>query len=290
MPGANNVPVAVVMISLNEAHNMQSVLDNLKGWAQEVFLVDSYSLDNTVDIALANGVHVVQRAFRGFGDQWNFAISQLPITAPWVMKLDPDERLTDELKNNIADAIAANAADGFSFSRRLWFMGRVLPIRQEIVRVWKRGLCHFTGVDVNEHPLVDGKVVHVPGDLEHHDSPDLHHWVEKQNRYSTVEAIARLNNNLAVPARFSGNALERRMWIKKHFDKIPCRFVAVFLYYYLFKGLFRAGWVGLTWSRLRAHVYWMRHIKYRELLLTGKHSMVTQSSAKGAPDPRVPQY
>ena len=50
-----------------------------------------------MDIALRHGVYVVQRKFDGFGDQWNFAL-QLPIAAPWTMKLDPDERLTDELK------------------------------------------------------------------------------------------------------------------------------------------------------------------------------------------------
>ena len=89
-PGS--APIAVVMISLNEGHNMAAVLDNLKGWAHEVFLVDSYSTDETLDIALAAGVHVVQRSFSGFGNQWNFALDQLPITAPWTMKLDPDER------------------------------------------------------------------------------------------------------------------------------------------------------------------------------------------------------
>ena len=82
-------PVAVVMISLNEANNMEAVLENLKGWAQEVFLVDSYSQDETVDIALRHGVQVVQRGFHGFGEQWNFALEQLPITAHWTMKLDP---------------------------------------------------------------------------------------------------------------------------------------------------------------------------------------------------------
>ena len=82
------------MIARNEAHNMEAVLDNIAGWAKEVFLVDSYSTDATVDIAVKHGVYVVQRRFRGFGDQWNFALSALPISAPWTMKLDPDERLT----------------------------------------------------------------------------------------------------------------------------------------------------------------------------------------------------
>lgn len=89
-------PVAVVMITFNEAHNLPAVLENLRGWAQEVFVVDSYSTDGSVDVALAHGATVVQRAFRDFGDQWNFAVGKLPVTAPWTMKLDPDERLTDD--------------------------------------------------------------------------------------------------------------------------------------------------------------------------------------------------
>ena len=64
---SGSVPVAVIMISLNEAHNMEAVLQNLRGWAQEIFLVDSYSTDGSVDIALRHGVNVVQRRFRGFG-------------------------------------------------------------------------------------------------------------------------------------------------------------------------------------------------------------------------------
>ena len=100
-----SVPIAVVMISLNEGHNLKDVCENLNGWAQEVFLVDSYSKDDTIDIALNYGINTVQRRFRGFGDQWNFALNELPIKSPWVMKLDPDERLTEELKDNISEMI-----------------------------------------------------------------------------------------------------------------------------------------------------------------------------------------
>ena len=86
-------------------HNLEAVLDNIQDWAEEVFIVDSYSSDETVDIALRRGVYVVQRAFQGFGDQWNFALEQLPIKSKWTMKLDPDERLSDELKTEIAGAL-----------------------------------------------------------------------------------------------------------------------------------------------------------------------------------------
>ena len=109
-----HVPLTIVMITLNEAHNLEAVLDNIQGWAEEVFIVDSYSSDETVDIALRRGVHIVQRAFQGFGDQWNFALEHLPISSKWTMKLDPDERLSDELKTEVADAILKDDCDGCS--------------------------------------------------------------------------------------------------------------------------------------------------------------------------------
>jgi len=176
-------PLAIIMITLNEGHNMNAVLDNIQNWAEEIFLVDSYSSDNTIDIALERGVHVVQRRFRGFGDQWNFALEKLPIKSPWTMKLDPDERLTDGLKSEIERVIAEDNGVGISVDRRLWFMGRPLPIHQSLLRVWKTGSCRFTDVLVNEHPAVTGPVLTVKGELEHFDSPNLHHWYTAQQKH-----------------------------------------------------------------------------------------------------------
>lgn len=284
------VPVAVVMISLNEGHNLDAVLDNLAGWAREVFLVDSYSTDQTVDIALRRGVHVVQRRFEGFGDQWNFALDSLPITSLWTMKLDPDERLSDGLKASIADGLARGEATGFEVCRRLWFMERRLPITQWIPRVWRTGRCRFTDVLVNEHPLIDGTVERLSGELEHHDSPDLHHWLDKQNRYSTAEAVTAYKDlGLAAAPRLLGSGLQRRMWLKKNLRRIPFRFGLLFLYHWLILGAWRAGWVGYAWARLRADVYRLREYKYREMKLTGR-TPVSPPRAHGAPDARVRQY
>lgn len=287
-PGA--APVAVVMITLNEAHNMEEVLDNLRGWAREVFVVDSYSRDATVDIALSRGVHVVQRKFRGFGDQWNFALSQLPITAPWTMKLDPDERLTDTLKRNLVDAMVEDSADGMAMLRRLWFMNRPLPVRHELIRVWRTGRCRFSDVLVNEHPLVEGVIRNVQGELEHHDSPDLHHWLEKQNAYTTGEAIAAHEGRpLSARPRLFGSRIERRMWIKQNYRRFPLRYLVLFLHHYLVQGAWRAGWVGYAWSRLRSDVYRLLEYKLREIQITGRLPL-KRVSGPGEPDPRVPQY
>lgn len=287
-PGA--APVAVIMISLNEGHNMEAVLKNLAGWAQEVFLVDSYSQDDTVDIALRHGVHVVQRRFQGFGDQWNFALSELPITAPWTMKLDPDERLSDELKTNLYAAFVKNKGDGFSLVRQFWFMGRQLPIKQILVRLWRTGCCRFSDVAVNEHPMVSGIIMHVDGVVSHHDSPDLDHWLEKQNRYTTAEAVSAYNQSpLSDRPSLLGTSFQRRMWMKKNFERLPFRYFLFFLYNWLWLGAWRAGWVGYVWARLRADVMRLIGYKRREIELTG-HLPAKRYYGPGKPDDRVKQF
>lgn len=287
---AGRAPVAVVLISLNEGHNMRMVLENIAGWAQEVFLVDSCSQDSTIDIALEFGVHVVQRRFRGFGDQWNFALNELPIKALWTMKLDPDERLTDDLKASIERIIAGDRADGIVLERRLWFMGAVLPVKQPILRLWKTGNCRFTNVAVNEHPLVDGTIANAQGYMEHHDSPDLDHWLVKQNRYTTAEAINQSQGGaLAVTPRIFGSSLERRMWLKHNFWNIPGRYVILFLYHYLLLGTWRAGKVGWLWSHLRVEVYRLWEYKRYEIGRLGRMPAKI-SSEPGTRDARVPFF
>jgi len=287
---AGCAPIAVVMLSLNEAHNMEAVLSNLKGFAQEVFLVDSFSSDDTVDIALANGVHVVQRKFRGFGDQWNFALRALPITAPWTMKLDPDERLSDELKESIAELTSRTDIGGWTVRRRLWFMGRPLPVIQVLLRSWQTGTCRFSDVLVNEHPLIEGKLAHARGNLEHHDSPDLHHWYDKQNRYSSAEALGAFRGSaLSATPRLFGNTLERRMWLKSKLLNLPFRSLAVFLNCYVWLGAWRAGRVGFIWANLRGDVYRMRSLKLLEMRLKDRELRLPPSPATGSPHPLAAQ-
>ena len=268
---AGSVPIAVVMISLNEGHNLKDVCENLNGWAQEVFLVDSYSKDDTIDIALNYGINTVQRRFRGFGDQWNFALNELPIQSPWVMKLDPDERLTEELKNNISQMINNNQYDAFCIKRRLWFMGEQMPVYQKLIRIWRNGSCRFSNVLVNEHPIIEGIVKYVVGDLEHHDSPNLDHWLEKQNRYTTSEAITTYQKKpLSDKEILFGTSIQRRMWLKKNFYKFPFRYFLLFLYHFLYQGAYRAGRAGYIWSRLRTDVMRLVDYKYTEMKITNK--------------------
>lgn len=284
------LPLAVLMISRDEAHNIAPLMENLAGFAAQIFLVDSYSTDATVDLALEYGVHVVQRPFRDFGDQWNFAVSgALPVTQPWSMKLDPDERLTEALKDQIRAALAGDAADAISFPRRLWFMGRPLPVRQDVLRIWRSGTCRFTDSKVNEHPVVAGRHLRLTAEMEHHDSPTLHHWYDKQNRYSTAEAnIAYTGQGRTAPPRFFGSKLERRAWLKAAYDYLPARHLLMMLYCLLVLGAWRGGRAGLIWARMRGEVYRMRALKRQEMQWQGAAYDVPPRMT-GTPHPGVPQ-
>lgn len=287
---AGVAPVAAIMISLNEEHNMRDVLENLSGWAQEVFLIDSYSTDKTVEIALDYGVHVIQRHFRGFGDQWNWALKNLPITSKWTMKLDPDERISIQLKHALERAFCAGNASSYSLERRLWFMGRPLPVRQKIIRVWLTGECIFTDVKVNEHPVVIGPTAHVVGDLDHFDSPTLDHWIDKQNKYTTAEAIISVEGlPLSDRPHLFGTTLQRKMWIKKNFYKIPLFYFWLFLYHWIWLGTYRAGIPGYVWSRYRSEV--MRMIAYKRWEIKFANRIPNRAHVTlGSPDPRVQQF
>lgn len=283
-------PVAVVMISLNEAHNMEAVLENLSGWAQEVFLVDSYSADDTVDIALRYGVHVVQRRFRGFGDQWNFALRELPIAAPWTMKLDPDERLTESLKHEIQRFVSRQDITAFVVPIRLHFMGARLPSVLRTIRIWRTASANFSNVLANEHVLAGGKTASLSEEIKHFDSPSLEHWFNKQNRYSTSEAVIRFEgHDLADRPSLFGSGLQRRMWLKKHFWKVPWRYTILFAHHLLIVGAWRAGRVGWIWSRLRVDVYRMQEYKVFEMQRLGRVP-ITIPNQSGLPDKRVPRY
>ncbi len=285
------LPLAVLMISRDEAHNIPEVLKNLEGFASQVFLVDSYSTDATVELALELGAHVVQRPFKDFGDQWNFAVSKnLPVTQPWSMKLDPDERLTDALKEQIRLALAEDAADAIEFPRRLWFMGKPLPVRQDVLRIWRTGTCRFTDSKVNEHPVVGGKRLRLTGELEHHDSPTLHHWYEKQNRYSTAEAnIAFTGQGRTALPRVFGGKLERRAWLKSFYNYLPARHFLMTFYCLLVLGAWRGGRVGFIWARMRGEVFRMRALKRLEMQWHGAAYDVP-SRAIGTPHAGVAQF
>lgn len=282
------LPITVIMLTFNEEHNIPEAIGNIKEWAEEIFIVDSCSTDKTVDIALEHEVKIVQRPFTNFGDQWNFALEQLPIKTPWTFMLAPDERLTTELIDEMRELLGGEPRhSGYVMDRRLWFMGKPLHVLAPVLRLWLTGKCRISDVLVNEHPIVDGPVGKLKGILEHFDSPNLHHWYDKQNRYTTMEAIMRVRgDSLAANPKLFGNKLERRMFFKKLFFRIPFRYQLQLLYELFGRGAWRDGSVGLAWARLRVQVLRTRELKAKEMKITGNIPDVPKAP-KGTFDQRV---
>lgn len=259
--------ISIIMITLNEGHNLLDMINQLNNWASEIFVLDSFSTDNTIEILERYNIVYKQRKFMNFGDQWNYALKCFEIKSDFTMKLDPDERLTQELKDEITNSLHKKDFDGYSFDRVLFFMGKELPISQEVTRIWRTGNAKFTNVLVNETPIIEGTVYKLRSKLLHMDSPDLEHWYSKQNKYSSCEALAKFQKkDLPFKPDFFGDNNNRKMWIKKNFSNVPFRFILLFLYYYILKGLFLAGKEGFIWSHLRSEVMRMREYKYYELL------------------------
>jgi len=284
----SKLPVTIIMLTLNEEHHLPEAIKNVKPWAEEIFIVDSCSTDGTVDIALEHEVKIVQRPFTNFGDQWNFALGRLPIKTPWTMKLDPDERVTPELFEEMGRAIQSkDACDGYWIPRRLWFMGKPLHVKQDVLRLWKTGKCRFSDVIVNEHPLINGKIGKLKSIIEHFDSNNLHHWMDKQNRFTTMEAIMKVDGNrLSTKPKLLGNTLERRMFFKKYFEYIPFKFQLLWIYLMIIEGVWRDGDAGRTWAHLRVEVMRMKEFKYKEMKSTGKIPEIPRAP-HGSFDPRI---
>ena len=282
------LPVSVIMLTLNVDYHLAEAIKNIKPWSSGIFILDSCSTDRTVDIALQHGVNIAQRRFTNFGDQWNFALEHFPVTTPWTMKLDPDERVTPKLMEEIGQAIQCpDSASGYDVPIRAWFMGKPLRPSIRVTRLWRTGQCKFSDVIVNEHMVIHGKIGHLKNFIEHHDSPDLTHWMDKQNRYTTMEAIMKTKrHDLPIPPKLFGNKLERRMFFKKHFNRIPFRYIIYWIYLMMIRGAWRDGVAGTHWTRLRVEVLRMIELKAQEMLRTGRIPEVPRAPSGGF-DPRV---
>lgn len=184
-----------------------------------------------------------------------------------------DERFSDSLVKAMANLFARDIPDeidGYTINWRLWFMGQPLHATSPNLRLLRTGKCDVSQVACNEHFLVAGKVAHLNGILEHKDTLTMHEWYEKQNLWSTREAIQRVRppSEDEEPKLF-GSALQRKSFFKECFLRTPLRPIAMTLYYFLKFGAWRDGSVGWTWARLRVWVWDVTLLKEREMKLYG---------------------
>src|SRR5258707_7521066 len=107
--------ISVLIPTFNEEVNLPDSLASVCGWTKDVWVVDSFSADRTVEIAREAGANVMQHVFEGYAKQKNWALENVPFRGEWVLILDADERVSPELAAEVRGLIAAdgNGYDGF---------------------------------------------------------------------------------------------------------------------------------------------------------------------------------
>ena len=183
--------LSVVTIALNEEHNIVECLESVR-WADELIVVDSGSSDRTVDLAKQFTAKVMQLPWRGYGATKNDALKHA--TGDWILWLDADERVTPELAAEIRARVLEDngAIAGYSVARRAYFLGRWIKhcgwYPSRVTRLFRRTRGRFSENKVHEHLLLDGETSPLNNDLLHFTDPNLYHYYEKFNRYTSLAA------------------------------------------------------------------------------------------------------
>ncbi len=274
------VSISVVILTYNESIHIRRAIENVINWCDEVVVLDSNSTDDTTAIAEACGAKVYYRQFDNYKAQRNHAIHELPLSNEWMLFMDADEYLGEELKAEIAEVFAKPiSCDGFLIKRRFIFNdqwikhGGYYPIW--ILRLFKRSAANVDR-EINEHVAVNGTVGRFEHHFSDHNLKSIADWIDKHNRYSKLEAtqfffhaLRKKNGGRDEMAKFSGDSVERKRWIREHiWNELPPLlrpFIYFFFRYFLRLG-FLDGKAGLIYHFL--HGFWypfLTDVKYLEM-------------------------
>ena len=184
-------PVSIVIISLNAAAQIAACLESV-AFADEVVVVDSGSTDATLEIVRARGAKVLHQNWLGYGAQKQFAVGQA--THDWVLCLDVDERVSPELRQAIEAVLREPQFQAYQMPRCNRFMGRWLKHGEGYpdwsLRLFNRQHARWSEDAVHEKVITSVPVGKLRGDLLHESADDLAGYLDKQNRYTTLQAEA----------------------------------------------------------------------------------------------------
>ncbi len=181
--------ISACIITYNEEDRIEPAIISLEGVVDEIIVVDAFSTDKTPQIVQSYDVRFFQREWEGYSNQKNFAISQAKY--PWILSIDADERLSQELREEIIK-IKENEPDfdGFSFKRKTFYLGKWIkhsgwyPDRK--VRLFRKDSANWEGDFVHEKLVFNGKVKELKGELLHYSYRNLSDHVQRIEKYSTL--------------------------------------------------------------------------------------------------------
>ena len=182
--------LSVIIIAKNEAGNMRDCIKSV-AWADEIIVVDAGSEDDTADIARSMGAKVyVHAEWPGFGPQKNRALGYA--TGEWVLSVDADERVTDELRREMERVLKNPDADGYYCPRLSQFCGRFIHhsgwYPDYVLRLFRRNAGRFSDSLVHEIVLIEGKTARLQNPLLHYSYLTKDDVERKVEQYSSAAA------------------------------------------------------------------------------------------------------
>jgi glycosyltransferase involved in cell wall biosynthesis len=266
--------ISILILTRNEQRDLPDCLASV-AWSDDIHVFDSFSTDDTVVIAQAAGAHVQQRVFDDYASHRNAALSITYFKHPWVFLLDADERPTPELSREMQQLVltAPDEISGFRLRRRDFLFGTWLKhaqISPFYIRLVRPGRSRYTRA-INEVIEVEGRIADLSYPLDHFPfSKGIAHWIEKHNRYSTMEAelIHRqqgLRNPSLKTALRGPDFHTRRLHQKALFYRMPGRPLIKWCYMMFVRGAILDGAAGLAYATLQSIYEYFIVLKTKEL-------------------------
>ena len=244
---AYRMSIAIMIPTKNEEANLPFALASVRGWADQMFVLDSGSTDRTKQIAEEQGATFVHHDWEGYARQKNWGLDHLPITADWVFILDADEVITPELQEELLRVSRENSCEenGYYVNRFFIFLNRRIRhcgyYPSWNLRFFRRGKARYEERDVHEHMVVAGKVGYLRHDMEHNDRRGMEFYIAKHNHYSTLEAreLNKIQHGVhtgTINHSFWGGPIERRRWIKHRlWPRLPAKWLLRFFFMYILR-------------------------------------------------------
>ena len=260
--------ISVIILTYNEKIHIERCINNAKKFAKDIYLVDCFSNDGTVEIAEALGAKVFQHPWENYSKQFNWALQNLPITTKWVWRMDADEYLSDSLIDELHLKIPSLSDDinGFTAPCLRIFMGKYIKhgiIPLILLRLFKIKYAVCENRYMDEHiQLSEGKIETLENPFYDDNLNGLTWWTNKHNGYATREAIDLLlteYNLLPQDSIVNSGAHSEAIRKKKlKYIKLPLfwRAFAFFILRYFFRLGFLDGKEGFLWHFLQG--FWYR--------------------------------
>ncbi|MDR0560167.1 MAG: glycosyltransferase family 2 protein [Prevotellaceae bacterium] len=232
--------ISTIILTYNEELHIERCIRNAQKFSKEIFVVDSFSTDRTVEIAEYLGAKVSQNKWENnYARQFNWALDSLPVKTEWVFRLDADEYLTDALIEEIKEklptldknisGVAVNL--GYIFLGK-WIKRGIYPLKLLRLFKYEKARCEERWMD--EHiELLSGQTVEFKNSMFDHNLNNLGWFTQKHNAYSIREAIDLLDIKLGIQNRNSNAKLSPEAQ-KKRKKKLKYAMMPLFLRAFLF--------------------------------------------------------